>query len=88
MSTRTLRLVWLAREEMGPAAVPSNLSGNWISDRLPQVMGEEDRANPKLLIEEAKLVRGGAQPVRLKALAEVSSTQSPERSPRLLAEYA
>ena len=37
-----------------------------------QVMDEEDRLNPSLLINEAKLVRGGAKPDRLEKLAKVS----------------
>merc|ERR1712066_988367 len=37
-----------------------------------EVMDEEERLQPSLLIDEAKLVRGGAKPERLKKLAEKS----------------
>ena len=35
-----------------------------------EAMEEDDRAQPKMLIEEAKSVRAGGQPERLKRLAE------------------
>ncbi|KAL1511754.1 hypothetical protein AB1Y20_005042 [Prymnesium parvum] len=43
-----------------------------------EVMESEDRNNPSLLIEEAKLVRGGAPPNRLKKLAEAAGTSIDE----------
>ena len=43
-----------------------------------ELMPQDEREDPTLLIEEAKLVRSGAQPVRLQALADASGASVEE----------
>lgn len=52
-----------------------------------EVMDAEDRANPSLLIDEAKLVRGGAKPDRLEKLAKASGS-SVEQAGQFITEFS